>query len=130
MPDEDPSLEPHRPFVRELNRTIQTDYGLGGAAAIAAATLPIIVARAIGALWQPAPWALATLTFLVGMFATRAWLARRALLRVAQLDGYCAVNELSPASLRRYFVASGVYPFLATVKLTPALSENTLKESR
>jgi hypothetical protein len=120
---EDPTLEPHRPFVRELNRTIQTDYGMGGALALAAAALPPLIAHLIGALWQPAPWALALLTFLVGMLVVRGWLARRAPRRAAQLDAYCAINELSPAALQRYFEPGGLYPFLTTLKLSPLLTQ-------
>ena len=120
MSEHDPLFEPHRPFVRELNATIQTDYGAGGAAALAAALLPLAVAYALGALWvSPVPWALMLLNFLVGMLWVRGWIKRRALRRLDSLDAYCAVNELSRAALQRYFEPGGVYPFLATLSSPP-----------
>jgi FtsH-binding integral membrane protein len=120
MTDHDPIFEPHRPFVRELNAAIQTDYGAGGAAAIAAAMLPLAVAWALGTLWSsPVPWALMLLNFLVGMLWVRGWIKRRAIARLTSLEAYCAVNELSRPALQRYFELGGVYPFLATLPSDP-----------
>ncbi len=109
------SVELHRAFAREIDRSFSMTYGLGGGFVLMVMVTIVIIALIIGLISSPATWMIALTAGLVALFVVRSRInKKRSKLRV-QVEQYCAINDLNVESLRTHFAAENLYPYFSAL---------------
>ncbi|MFB6263297.1 MAG: hypothetical protein ABEL76_06690 [Bradymonadaceae bacterium] len=108
---DDPELERHRPFVRDLDKQVRSLYGFGGAAILAAIAGSLALWGGYGTLWTWWAWATAVVVALGGLLVLRTVVIHRAQTLVRQFRTYCETNDLEPEAIRAYFTRDDMYPY-------------------
>lgn len=107
------SLEEHRAFVREVNDSLASYYGFGGALVLLGAGVLLGVAWIQGILANLATWMVCITIVLVELYVLRVVVNRKKRSLVVRVNEYCRANNIDVETFTVYYQSTDMFPFFS-----------------